>query len=74
VTRRYVRRLGSVSVGSREVVSYLVIETEEVPHGEVIEQGFVEIDASESPEAVKERYGVSSIYVVTDRRWSGTVN
>jgi hypothetical protein len=67
--RRYFREYGQIHAGAAEVKLYLVIRTEDELRASV--EGFTPIDETLSDEDVKHTYGVTTIYVVTEK---GTVH
>ena len=74
ITRRYVKQLGSVGIGSAAAVAYIVIRTDEVPHHEVIARGFDEVPTDLTDDEVKAKYGVTTIAVVTNEQIREKVN
>lgn len=68
MTPRYAKRLGSVSVGSATVDSWIVIRTDEVAPHDVIAKGFQRIPDQLSDDQVVEKYGVSEIITVTNEK------
>jgi hypothetical protein len=68
MTPRYAHRVGSIVCGHDTLDIWMVIQTDEVPRGEVLAAGFESVPAEMSDDEVRQRYGIKEIYQVTDDR------